>query len=377
MLKKRFILFVVLVTAGLLVFWTPQAHSGGTTEKSEEKLIPVRIGVAPYAMYQLWVVADQLEIDKEFGLEFEITNVAFTIPGQQLVVRGDLDITSSGVGDHVSSIQNAPELVGFSTLGFFQGFIFVGRRGAVTPIQELIEKHGLEQAKKMRVNEFRGKTFLIIPQRKPLIADTLAQVGLNTDDVKFIFFADDQKAALAFIQGQGDFYGGSIPQEEKLLTMEDKYVNAGGFEILGPAGLWYDIMVSSRSYIKENRETCLNLLGVLYRSIRLFDTNPERFAEIGAKSISESTGGEFAVEDYIRFQTKWDDFLSIEEVKEGFYNPESDFYWKNAVNYYIKLTYEEGNLDTLVDADDYYLWEDLFWDFMDRKDLQEKVYAPF
>ena len=37
---------------------------------------------------------------------------------------------------------------------------------------------------------------MIIPQRKALILDAIAQVGLTEADVKFMNFADDQKRQL-------------------------------------------------------------------------------------------------------------------------------------------------------------------------------------
>ena len=148
----------------------------------------------------------------------------------------------------------------------------------------------------MRRKEFKGKEFCIIPQRKPLIADTIQQVGLDIDDVTLLNFADDQKAAMAYMRGEGDFYMGSLPQERRLLQEPDKYVNAGGSEVLGPGGLWYDTMVTTDAFIKDNRETALRTLAVLYRSIKLWDEKKEQFAQIGADAISKSTGVDFAVE---------------------------------------------------------------------------------
>ena len=58
-------------------------------------------------------------------------------------------------------------------------------------------------------------------------------MGIGIDEVQLLNFADDQKAATAFLSGTGDFYIGSLPQERRLLSMEDRFVNAGGSEVLG------------------------------------------------------------------------------------------------------------------------------------------------
>lgn len=345
--------------------------------EAEAELTKVRIGIAPYTMYQIWPAAKEFGIDKEFDLDLDLVSIVATVPGIQLLVRGDLDISSNCIAEHIAAIQNVPQVKGFSSVGFFKGFFFVGRKGEVKPFDELAKEVGAEKAKEMRLNEFKGKEFCIIPQRKPLIADAIAQVGLTVDDIKLLNFADDQKAAMAFMRGSGDFYIGSLPQQRKLVKMADRFVNVGGSDILGPGGLWYDTMVSTEDFIQNNRETALRLLAVLYRTIRLFDAQPENVSEVGAAGISKATGGDFAVEEYITMQTVYDDFLSIEEVKEGMFNPQSPLYWKNAADYYIKLTVEEGDLDKSVDLEDYYPWEDLFKELLERKDLMDKIYAPF
>ncbi len=362
-------LFILLLCLPISVF--------AEKKEIEGELPKVRIGVAPYTMMQIWHVSKEYGLDKEFGLDFELVPITMTLAGVQLLVRGDLDISSNCIPEHIAAIQGAPEVKAFSSLGFFKGFIYVGRRGEVKPIDELIDEVGLEKAVDMRRKEFKGKSFCIIPPRKPLVADTIAQVGLTLDDIKLLNFADDQKAAMAFMRGEGDFYMGSLPQERRLLQEPDLYVNAGGSEVLGPGGLWYDTMVTTDDFIKDNRETALKTLAVLYRTIRFFDNRTEDFAKIAAKAISKSTGGDFSVEEYITMQTVFDDFLDINQVKAGMFNPESTLYWKPSAEYYVKLTVEGGDLDKIVPVEDYFPWEDLFFELLERKDLMNKINAPF
>ncbi|MBA7614747.1 hypothetical protein ES703_22016 [subsurface metagenome] len=366
----RFLLIGIL-TLGL-------SFSLSGAREANAKLSKVRIGLAPYTMFQIWIVAHELGIDKEFGLDFEVKEFTGTLPGTQVLIRDDVDITVNCIAEHIAVIGKAPQVKNFSSLGFFKGFIYVGRKTEWKPFDDLVEGMGLEKAKESQLKQFRGKEFCIIPQRKPLVADTIAQVGLTLDDVKLLNFADDQKAAMAFMRGAGDIYMGSLPQERRLLKMSDQYVNLGGTEILGPAGLWYDTMVSTEKFMKENRETALRTIAALYRTIRLFDEQPEKVGKIGAAAISRMTGGEFSVEEYITMQTVYDDFLSIEELLAGMYNPYSPLYWKNPVEYYIKMAVEQGDLDEVVPAEDYYSQsEELFWELLKRKDLLQFIYAPF
>ncbi|MGD8449934.1 MAG: hypothetical protein PVF36_11955, partial [Desulfobacterales bacterium] len=259
------------------------------TVLAKQKLTPVKIGLTPYSMYQVWPVAHKLGIDKEFGLDFVIKEFAQTAPGAQALVRGDIDISSNCIAEHLAAIKGAPQLKSFSSLGYFKGFFFVGRKGKIKPFDELTKSMGVEKAKKYRLMEFKGKTFCEIPQRKSFILDTIGQVGLTEKDVKFLNFADDQKAAVAFMKGSGDFYIGSLPQQQKLVEISDKFVNAGGSEILGSAGTWYDTMVSTDKFMKENRETAIRTLACLYKTIRYFHNNHHKFARIAAKNLSRLT----------------------------------------------------------------------------------------
>ena len=270
--------------------------------------------------------------------------------------------------------KGLPQIKGFSSLGYFKGFIFVGRKGKIKPYDELENELGGKAAKKVRLEEFRGKTFNIIPQLKPLLTDTLTQAGMKIEDVKVQEFADDPKAALVFMWGNGDFYIGSLPEEQKLLKMPDSFVNAGGAKILGPAGLWYDIMVSTDSFMKGNPETALRTLAVIYKTVNLFDKNPEKFAQSAAARMSKLSGSDFPVGDYIGFQTVYDDFVSAQEAKAGMYNPQSELYWKRPASYTIKLLIDQGVLDPDVTAEAYYGdQEELFKRLLKRDDLMDQI----
>lgn len=338
---------------------------------------PVRVvlGLTPYSMYNVWVVAKERGIDKEFGLDFDIKDFAGTAQAAQASVRGDVAISSSCIAEHLTSIVGAKNIVHFSTVGYFKGFFYVGRESEITEWDKLVAEKGVAAAVDFRRNEFKGKTFCIIPQRRALILDTIAQVGLTESDIKFLQFADDQKAATAFLAGQGNFYIGSLPQQ-RMLVREDGFVNAGGSDILGPAGLWYDTMTCTKEWIAGNRETALRLLGVLYATVNEFDKDPASFSKIAAKNLTRVTGSDYSEEEYLEFQTKYDDFLSLEEARDGFYNPDSPEYWRVSVDYQIQLQIADGVLQPGVSPDYYYGdGETLFLELLKRPDLLKKIDA--
>lgn len=339
--------------------------------------VTVRVASCPYPMMVLHAVARDLNLDTEFGLKFETKDFTATLPASQALIRGDIDMSPSCHAEHIAVINNAPQLKSFSGWDLFKGFIYVGRKGKIKPFEQLKKEMGLEKAREFRIKEMKGKTFCVIPQRKPLIADTLGQYGISIDEVKLLNFADDQKAATAFIRGTGDFYMGSLPQERRLLKMKG-YVNAGGTEILGPGGLWYGCMIATDDYIAKNRETVLRSMAAMYRLFRLFRAQPMKVATPAAKHLSRMTGGTFSTKEYIELETIYDQLLTVEESKEGYYNPSSRYYWKHPVEFYIKATIESGDLKRQVTAEEYYgIAEELFKELLTRDDLLKLINAPF
>ena len=345
---------------------------------AQDNIAHVRIGITPYSMYQIWKVAKDFSFDKEFGLDFSIVELSQNAPGINAMLNGELDVSSNAMPQLIATKQNAPEITLLSPLGYFKGFIFVGRNGQTQAIDDLIDSLGPLNAKEFQLKEMKGKTFVIVPIYKSMILDAIAQVGLTENDVKFLNFADDQKAAVAFINGSGDFYIGSLPQERRLLEMSDQYVNAGGSEILGPAGIWYDIDCTTKKFLSENRETALKVLAAKYRSIRFFEEHPEQFAQKAVDSLNKLTGSEFSINEYVLLQTIYDDFLSIEDVLIGCFNPSSPLYMKKPVEYNIKMSIESGDIKDPYSPEEIYKEaEDLFYELLTRRDLLEKIYAPF
>lgn len=349
-----------------------QTEPKGSSDNDQE-LTKVKIGLTPYPMYPLYNIAKELGIDKEFGLDFEINVFTGTATGAQALTRGDIDISAGCVQEHLAAIKGSPSLTNFAPLGNFKGFFYVGRESDFTPWDDLVEEIGIEAAKEQRLNEFKGKTFCIIPQRKPLILDTIIQIGLTEKDVTFMSFADDAKAATALLSGTGDIYIGSLPQQ-RAITQEEGYVNVGGADILGPAGLWFDTMMTTDDFMINNREIALRMLAVQLATVAEFDKDTDRIAEIGARHHTQNSNIETPPEEWKLFMTQFDDYVSLEDAKEGFYNPESDLYWKIVVEYTIKTLVEDGILDKDTSGITYYSeGEKLFNELLQRQDLLDMI----
>lgn len=346
-----------------------------TEAKEEEQITKVGIGVTPYPMYAVLSVAHEVGLDKEYGLDLDLQVVSSTSAGAQSLVRGDVVIGGSCISEHLACVSGSPNLVNFTPLGDFKGFFFVGRKGDLSSWDELVEEKGgdIEAAKEQRLNELKGKTFCIIPQRKALILDALAQVGLTEKDVTFMNFGDDAKAANALLAGTGDFYIGSLPQQRSLMNQGD-FINIGGSEILGEAGLWFDTWMTTADFLKDEEETALKLQALIFGAINAFDSDQDKFSEIAARLFTETSGTETPTEEWKTFMTEFDDLVSVDEAKDGFYNPDSDRYWEKTVNYTVQTLVESGDLPEGTDGRQYYTaGEELFNKLLENKELVEQI----
>lgn len=329
---------------------------GASAAFAEAELTTVNVGMTPYPMYVIWEIARELGIDEEFGISINPVTCTSTANGATLMVgSGDVDISASCIAEHLACVETADNIVNFNVIGDFTGFFFVAPEGLMKPWTELLaENNGdVAAAKEIRLNEMKGKTFNCIPQRKSMIMDTIQQVGLTESDITFAFFADDAKAANALITGNGDIYIGSLPQQ-KALIKQGGFVNIGGTEILGASGLWYDTMMTTEEFIAENPEVCKKLFAVYFSAVNVFYKDPTAVAPIAAAYLTETTGSQFTVEDWLDMQTNYDIFQTLDAAKAAFYNPESARYWKVSAEAQMAQLVSDGALTNPKTVDYYY-----------------------
>src|SRR5690606_28858164 len=160
-----------------------------------------------------------------------------------------------------------------------------------------LKSKGAEEAKTAVLESLRGKNFAIRSSSYgALLSSALAQVDMTMDDIKVTDFSTDAQAALAFMGGTGDYYIGSLPQEAKLLEEPDKYVNVGGTDVLGPAGLWFSSMAASTDWLDENSDTVDRLLAIWYRTMTYMDQDPDTTIPMFADAINEAAASDLSDE---------------------------------------------------------------------------------
>ena len=338
------------------------------------ELQTVRIGLHPVLDYQPWAIAKELGLDKEQGLSFEIISVASQANGAAALRQGAIDIASGSQVGTFAYYKAIPDMRTWILLNRFKGFILVGRKGGTETYASLAPKMGQEAARKKILQDMKGKSFAINPvSYLPLVKACLGQVGMSVDDVKLFEFPDDAKAALAFEKGVGDFYMGSLPQEIKLLSQPDLYINVGGAEILGPAGLWYSAMMGMEPWLKKNKETVLKLHAIWYRTSRYLNEKQAQIFPLWASNINQRAAASFTPDDIVKM-SGFLEYPSIEQARTQAFNDKSDVSWRKAMSYYGPQNTDRLPAD--FNTGKYQLEQEYFEEFVARKDLVSWVNAP-
>jgi ABC-type nitrate/sulfonate/bicarbonate transport system substrate-binding protein len=339
---------------------------------SAEEKVTVRVGVTPYFDYMPWVVADKLGLDEELGIDLELVNITSTARGVAAMRQGSLDVVSSCHVCDFPLYASVPELRSWLITNQFKGFMVVGREGQPT-YADLSKTMDPEAAKKQILEGMKGKEFaLVLSNFEKLLTAALGQVGMGISDVKVTQFSDDAAAALAFQRGTGDYYMGSLPQEAKLIATPG-YVNVGGHEILGPAGLWFSTMVSTNEWLTENPETVKKLVAIWLRFARYASEDFDRVAPLWVEATNERAGAAFTVEEFKQTMELLY-FPTVEQAQKTIYNPQSEAYWKNSVDFY--KGHNAAELPEGVDPDSTALEQSFFEAVLADAKLAEWIGSP-
>lgn len=355
----------------------------GGSSSSDGKVVAVKVGVGPYYDFTLFQVAKELGLDREIGIDLNISNFP-ELPLQQLR-RGDIDIGYSAPTAGFPAYENFSGYRDFLLTNQFKGFVIVGRPGEVKPYSEYAAaSDDAEAAKRDFVqNELRGRSFCIVKSLQiAALSGMLELGGVTTKEIKVVDFADQAKAANAFIRGECDFYTGAVPQEARLLYSEDfegQFIAAAPHEAFGPgeAGvLFFSTFATSAEWLAANRETAKKLVAMWFRATRYLKEQPERATPVVAEAVKETTGGLFDEATTERILTELLVFPTLEEAGELYFASDSATYYSKSVGQLFENAQKEGQVPATLDVDRFQAVEDMYREVSEDQALLDYVNAP-
>jgi ABC-type nitrate/sulfonate/bicarbonate transport system substrate-binding protein len=379
---KRYQGIIVVLICLCLVALAQTAFAGATAEKSEELKV-VKVGILPYFDYQPLVGAEALGLDEEMGIKIDLIPFPNENSGVRALITNSIDICEGSVNVVPNIIPQTPELRVWRNITQFKGFVIIGRKadinsGKLKTFDMLLDEKGnFASAQRAVFAQMEGTTFCLNrASYEGITSAMLENAGLTLDDITILDFADDAKAAAAFLRGEGDFYYGSLPQEIKLLK-EPGYVAVAGNEAIGPAGLWFSNSFVMKDYLDKNKDTIMKLAAIHYRAIRYMHEQPDKILPAMVDFLNKASAGNLTVDDAKNLIVNFEDFATLERSKDTVYNPNSPNYWKISVDYYIKQNEKTGNLTPgSVEAEDFVIQEQLFNELLQDKKLVDWINKP-
>jgi ABC-type nitrate/sulfonate/bicarbonate transport system substrate-binding protein len=353
---------------------SPPASAKATPTAPPEP-VAVRVAMTPFFDYQFFSVAKELAWDTELGLDLQFTWLTQSGPSVEALANGSVDTVNTCVICNFPFYESVPELTDFLTVNQFKGFVLIGRKGAAKTYDELLAELGdAEAAQNATLEQVRGKTFpMYSANYSTLLKATLSQADMTLDDVTITNFPDDEKAALAFLGGTGEFYMGGLPEINILQNHGDEFELIGGAEILGPAGLWYSQVASSTDWLAANEDTALRIMAMSYRYNRYVNEKPDAIMETVANAMNAHSGVATSVEDLSFIFDEFLAFRSYQDDATTTYDPASDLYWGRSADYYVT---QSTDLPAGADYRRQNPLDEWFAKFQARADLLEWVDAP-
>ncbi len=380
--KKALAALICLCFLGIGYFASARPQAEGAMATQELKV--VRMGVLPYFDYQPFVGAHAIGLDKELGIDLNLIPFPNENSGIRALVNNSIDICEGSVNVIPNIIPQTPELRVFLNITQFKGFVVVGRKqdvagGSLKTFDTLLQETGsFESAQREVFAQMKGKTFCLNrASYEGITSAMLENADLTLNDVRILDFADDAKAAAAFLRGEGDFYYGSLPQEIRLLKEPD-YVAVAGNEAIGPAGLWFSNAFAMKDYLEGNMDTILRLAAIHYRTVRYMHEQPDKVLPAMVEFLNRTAASNLTVEDAKNLIMNFEDFATLERSKTTVYGgPDSVNYWKTSVDYYINQNVKTGNLqEGAVKAEDFVLQEQIFNMLLQNQELVDWINKP-
>lgn len=347
-----------------------------TAQGDPESPVPVRVAMTPFFDYQFFSVAKEFGWDAELGLDLQFTWFTQSGPSTQALVNGSVDTINTCVICNFPFYESVPELTDFLTVNQFKGFVLIGRIGQSRTYAEFLEETGdPAAAQAATLEQVRGKTFpMYSANYETLLKATLGQAGMTLEDVQITNFPDDEKAALAYIGGTGDFYMGGLPSEINILSNHgDEFQLIGGSEILGPAGLWYSQVASSSGWLDANEDAALKIMAMSYRFNRYVNEKPDAVMPIVVQAMNEHSGVATSVEDLGFIFDTFLAFRSYQDDATTTYDSDSPLYWGRSADYYVT---QSSDLPEGADYRRQNPLDEWYAKFLAQSDLLEWVDAP-
>lgn len=343
-----------------------------TVPAMADKKEVIRFGLLPYTDWMPWVMADEMGLFDEAGIDLQITVFADDITCAEALAAGDIDVACGNSGSGPLVFSRFPNIRAVSATCGFIGFAImvrpeslVANGGDIKTYAELYEENiaaGMEekeakvQATADASKQLKGRTIVmdrgtgsVLPLNAALKAADLQPSDVNYMDIS------DVEGALAFIEGTGDFELGGFPQVVSLTEKGcSKLVSAAE---LGGQSVCLSVEMATTDYIESHMDTLAKMRQVWFKGIEGIYSDDSSYIEKLAEVTSQYTGSTYTVEDMLNVANNIDPWPTADQTPAFFFNDDASWnfveIYGGSLNSWINTQkqVDEGAVDLSIQLD--------------------------
>jgi ABC-type nitrate/sulfonate/bicarbonate transport system substrate-binding protein len=346
----------------------PSSSKGSGLDVSSGAKIPsvtVKFGVAPFVDGAIYVIAMKQGWFKEVGIDIQPQPAGLqTTPDNAIpkIVSGDADI---GVVFGPGKIQNQAKAPGIKLFGLSNSFtgtqILVSPDKAKQSVAELVDSgKTFPDAVKEAFAPMKGQSIGLsnTGQRRTFLQNYFKLGGLTFKDVKPVSTEDARILQLA--RGGHLDYASPEGAAQQIALLKDGWkVLASIQDLIGglPPGdpraisaIGHEGVAAKQSYIEGNRETCLRVLGVMFRTIDAIKTRPDEVLADEAPYLASVTGVDTTTADVKDLAQNLFDFRTFEEQTLYWTDLAGPFSYKTIYGAQIAAAKKDGIIPKSIDV---------------------------
>ncbi len=271
-----------------------------------------------------------------------------------IAAAGNHDIISGLPQLFMPGFKNLPKIQLFTVGDYFKGFAIMAQPEGGYKSYTEFRADGLSSAEafKKAVGQMRGKTFAFPAEAaiKGFIELSLSRGGVTLEDMKTVV-APDANTARLMEAGRADFQVGGVPSRLTLQVAGFKPILTSG-DLAAAAtpsvdatelrAVLYGGWTATEEWLKTNHDTALRLLSVSFRINQLIKSNPDEALGIHVPFLNSAAGTDFDVATGRIVYEELDPFLTFDEQKQVFDDPNNPLNIEYVTGSAIKLYEEQG-----------------------------------
>ena len=353
----------------------------------------VRLASNPYTNHAWVMLAGQQGFLSDVGISTEPSEPKIVLIQQSVpqLQNEEIDASTMYLGLVTSALDNLPDIKPFFVHSYWAGntILTAPDSGFKTVDDFLAEGMAWEEAAGAAMAQLAGEEIVVPPNPSTYpwmnLAYGFADMSMEDssivalEDPRAVQLAASGRIKLAAPGGAVQIYqlqneAGWRPLMSTIQMLDNMPANPGSIvnNVLN-----YDCMITTQSYIDENRDTMLRLCSAMYRTIDyMFGPDQQTALSQYAPFINANAGSELDA-DAIKFIFEvLDPFFNFDAQEKVWTDPEFPLFYRNIYEFQLAEYRRAGTIeDRDYDLDEFFQARTLWMEMRDQRDRADTLFA--